>query len=149
MKIRPMTQEDLPAVLAVVVSGWGKAHAQAAQPDFSEMFGAAAWKPFFNVAEVDGRVVGMAGYGVSWLNYGVYDLFWIGVHTSQRGKGIGKMLVEACLFEMKTLADQVILATDIPEFYEKNFGFTVMGGMSTTQGPEDVLMILQMDKWVY
>jgi ribosomal protein S18 acetylase RimI-like enzyme len=141
-----MTQLDLPGVLAVASSGFGRADAQLAQPDFNDMFSAAAWRPFFYVAvnRADERIVGVAGYAVSWLNYGVYELFWVGVLEEFRGLGAGKALVSRCLVDLATIADQVILATDIPDFYAKNWKFAVMGSLQTTSGSNDVLMIKDM-----
>src|SRR5882724_443874 len=89
--IRPMTQVDLPGALAVISSGFGRGDAQMAQPDLNEMFCSTAWRPFFYVAvnHDDGQIVGVTGYSVSWLNYGVYELFWVGVLEECRGMGAG------------------------------------------------------------
>jgi ribosomal protein S18 acetylase RimI-like enzyme len=141
-----MTQVDLPGVLAVASSGFGRADAQRAQPDFNDMFSPAGWRPFFYVAENHGnrRIVGLAGYAVSWLNYGVYELFWVGVLEEFRGMGAGKALVSQCLSDLAAIADQVILATDIPDFYAKNWKFAIMGSLPTTLGSKDVLMVKDM-----
>jgi|BarGraIncu00222A_1022003.scaffolds.fasta_scaffold101652_1 GNAT superfamily N-acetyltransferase len=141
-----MAQGDLPGVLAVASSGFSRADAQMAQPDFNQMFSPAAWRPFFYVAvsQGDERIIGVTGYAVSWLNYSVYDLFWVGVLKEFQKKGIGKALVEQCLSDLATIADQVILATDIPKFYEKNWKFAIMGSLPTIQGPNDVLMVKDM-----
>jgi hypothetical protein len=61
--IRAMAQADLPAVLAIASNAFDRDHAQRAQPEFNEMFSSAALRPFFYVAEVGGKVVGVAGYG--------------------------------------------------------------------------------------
>ena len=98
------------------------------------------------VAENHGnrRIVGLAGYAVSWLNYGVYELFWVGVLEEFRGMGAGKALVSQCLSDLAAIADQVILATDIPDFYAKNWKFAIMGSLPTTLGSKDVLMVKDM-----
>jgi hypothetical protein len=49
--IRAMAQADLPAVLAIASNAFDRDHAQRAQPEFNEMFGSAALRPFFYVAE--------------------------------------------------------------------------------------------------
>jgi N-acetylglutamate synthase-like GNAT family acetyltransferase len=137
--IRRMVQADLPGVLAVASSAFvGYAHAEA-QRDFSEMFTAAASRPFFHIAEIDGAVVGIAGYGESRLTYRVYELFWVGVLKEHRGKGVGKMLVSQCLSDLAAVADQVILVTCKREYFKKQ-GFTVVGPLPTTEGPTDILM---------
>ncbi len=108
------------------------------------MFGAAAWRPFFYIAESGGNVVGVSGYGASWLAYGVYELFWVGVRKEHQGKGVGKKLVSRCLSDLATIADQVILVTEKPEFFIKNGNFTKMGPLPTKKGPKDVLMCKDM-----
>ncbi len=140
LTIRAMRPDDLPDVLAIAASGWGKLYGQLAQPDFSDMFSPAAWRPFFYVAEVSDHVVGMVGFATSYLNYGVYSLCWLGVHKAFRGRGYGKALFEAALSALRPIADQAMLTTDIPAFYEKHWGFRVVCPFPTTQGPEDVLM---------
>jgi ribosomal protein S18 acetylase RimI-like enzyme len=141
-----MTQADLPSVLAVASSGFGRADAQMAQPDFNDMFSPASWRPFFYVAtnRGDGRIIGVAGYAVSWLSYGVYELFWVGVLKEFQGMGTGKALVSQCLADLATIADQVILATDIPEFYAKNWKFATVRSLPTSLGSKDVIMIKDM-----
>ena len=137
--IRAMAQADLPAVLAIASNAFDRDHAQRAQPEFNEMFSSAALRPFFYVAEVGGKTVGVAGYGASWLAYGVYELFWVGVLKENRKQQLGRKLVERCLADMATVADQVILVTSECEFFKK-CGFTVLGPLPTEKGPKDVLM---------
>jgi N-acetylglutamate synthase-like GNAT family acetyltransferase len=145
--IRAMAQTDLPAVLAVAANAFDRDHAQRAQPEFNEMFGAAALRPFFYIAETGGKIVGVSGYGTSWLAYGVYELFWelfwVGVLKENRGRHLGKALVERCLSDLVTVADQVILVTSECEFFKK-CGFTVLGPLPTKKGSKDVLMFKQM-----
>ncbi len=143
MTIRPMVQSDLPGVLAVVSDAFDRDHAQRGHPEFNEMFGATAWRPFFYVAETRGNVVGVSGYRASWLAYGVYELFWVGVLKGHEGKGVGKKLVSRCLSDLATVAAQVILVTEKPEFFKKN-GFKCMGRLPTKNGSKDVLMFKSM-----
>lgn len=138
--IRAMAPIDLPAVLAVASDAFDRDHAQRAQSEFNEMFGGAALRPFFYVAEAQGRVIGIAGYGASWLAYGVYELFWIAVRRENRKQELGKKLVERCLADLATVADQVILVTSACDFFKK-CGFTVLGSLPTEKGPKDVLMV--------
>lgn len=141
--IRPMQQSDIPACLAVAAEGWDKKTAQMAQPDFSDAFSSAAWRPIFYVAEIDGKVIGTACYVVSWLCYGVYNLAWVAVKRDFRGRGIGAALVQRCLDDLHPIADVVMLATNVPEFY-RPFGFRHSDNLHTTENLGEHIMVLEI-----
>lgn len=141
--IRPMQQSDIPACLAVAAEGWSKQTAQMAQPDFSDAFSNAAWRPFFFVAEIDGEVVGTACYVVSWLCYGVYNLAWVAVKKDFRGRGLGIALVDRCLDDLRPIADAVMLATNIPNFYRR-WGFRPSDNLHTTENLGEHIMVLEI-----
>jgi predicted N-acetyltransferase YhbS len=143
MIIRVMQQSDIPAALGVVADAWGKKTAQMAQPDFSDAFASSAWKPIFYVAEIDGFVVGTACYVVSWLCYGVYNLAWVAVQKEFRGRGIGRSLVERCLADLSPIADEIMLATNVPDFY-RPMGFVRFGGLKTTENLGEHIMVLHL-----
>lgn len=48
---------------------------------------------FFNIAEKDETPVGFTCYGKIPGTADSFDLYWIVIHQSQRGKGIGKILM--------------------------------------------------------
>lgn len=141
LTIRAMTPADLPALLEIASEAWGRLTGQTAQPDFCEMFSGSAWRPHYYVAVVEDEVVGMIGWKTSWLCYGIYDLFWLAVRKNYRKKGIGRKLVERCLFDLKALADVVMLVTNVPDFYSKNWGFRLVANLKTLEGYGDNLMI--------
>lgn len=144
--IRPLRQDDIPACLAIAVDGWGKFAAQVGQPDFGDMFSSAAWRPFFYVAEhSDGLVVGMAGYGPSWLTYGIYNLFWVGVRNAYERRGIGSALVQRCLDDLTPIADVVMLMTGKPEFYTSRWPFKPLALLPNAEGYGEHLLILKSD----
>lgn len=121
--IRTMTPSDIPNCLAIVSECWGKATAQTARPEFEAMFANAVWRPLFYVAEQDDVIVGMAGYIASWLDYGIYEMFWHCVLPRARRQGIGESLVRRRLADLTPLADIVMIDTSAPAYYAKHFGF--------------------------
>ncbi|MBU2591396.1 MAG: N-acetyltransferase [Nitrospinota bacterium] len=48
----------------------------------------------FNLAEIKGKPVGYSCYGQTPCTAISFDLYWIAVHDSERGNGIGKILIE-------------------------------------------------------
>lgn len=144
--IRPMTAEDIPACLGVISACWDRFTAQAARPDLEAMFSGSSWRPFFYVAEADSQVVGLAGYGDSMLSYGIYSLFWHGVIPSARRRGVGERLVHRRLSDLRPVADVILIATKIPAYYEKHFGFKTIARVKTEENYGDHLMMLTHDE---
>jgi len=70
----------------------------------------------FQVAEVDGRVVGCAALTIAWEN--LAEIRSLGVVAEHRGRGLGRRLVEACLDEARCLGVQRVFAlTNQPRFF--------------------------------
>jgi GNAT superfamily N-acetyltransferase len=49
----------------------------------------------FLIAEANGEWLGYSCYGIIPLTVASWDLYWIAVHPSQQGKGLGRRLLEA------------------------------------------------------
>lgn len=78
----------------------------------------------FHVVEEDGRVVGLCALTVIWANWA--EIASLAVDKSQRGKGLGRRLVEVCLDEANRLGiPRVMTLTYEQAFFEK-IGFTVL-----------------------
>ena len=78
----------------------------------------------YQVAEHDGRVVGVAGLGVMWAH--LTEIYALAVDPSMRGRGLGRRLVEACLDDARRLGiRQVMTLTYEQAFFEK-LGFGVV-----------------------
>jgi ribosomal protein S18 acetylase RimI-like enzyme len=138
--IRALQQSDIPACLGIACEAWDRATAQMCQPDLESAFAIAVWKPFFYVAEVESEVVAMGGYGVSWLTYGVYNLFWHAVRKSHRGRGIGRAMVNRRLDDLRPIANVVMIATKIPDYYSRFWNFRAVAEMPV--GRDRFLMLL-------
>ena len=78
----------------------------------------------FHVAEEDGKVIGLCALTVIWANW--CEIASLAVDRSQRGKGLGRELVEACLEEARLIGiPRVMTLTYEQAFFEK-LGFEVL-----------------------
>lgn len=123
MQLRRMMQEDIPELLHIIKQAWGEETARSAHVEFNESFSNAVWKPVGYVVSNQGCLYGCATYTASWLNYGIYDLAWVCIHEKYQGQGIGKLLVNKCLEDIKAVGTLVALTTDKPEYYTKHWNF--------------------------
>lgn len=115
--------EDIPECLHIIRENWGIKTAQSCHIEFGQAFGSAVWKPIFYVARKGDRVIGTVGYAVSWMNYGIYDITWLNVLPLHQRKGVGQALVSQCLEDIRAIGLLAMLCTDIPEYYERHWGF--------------------------
>lgn len=75
----------------------------------------------FLVCEVDGRVAGCVALSVSWADLG--EVRSLAVEPALQGRGIGRMLVTACLDEARRMGlPRLFTLTYIPDFF-KRLGF--------------------------
>jgi ribosomal protein S18 acetylase RimI-like enzyme len=73
----------------------------------------------FIFAEDNGRTLGYAAYGHVDGTDGTYDLYWIAVHNSARGKGIGTSILTEIIEQLiKSNARQLIAETSSLPKYE-------------------------------
>ena len=98
------------------------------------MFTDSAIPPKYIVAEENGKVIGFAGYTQSWMDYSVYNIFWVNVTPEYQGRGIGTKLMAETINRIKSINDKenppmLILITATEKntiFYKKKFGFKKM-----------------------
>lgn len=76
------------------------------------------------VAEDDARVVGYVCFGHTSMTESTYDLYWIAVSPSRKGKGVGRKLVDAMEHELRTRgAKQIRVETESSESYDATRAF--------------------------
>jgi putative acetyltransferase len=97
-------------------------------------------KAVYNVAEVDGKVVGGSGiYPTAGLPDDVCELVKMWLLPEARGLGLGKMLIEKCLQQAKDLGFDKVYLESMPELkqalnmYEK-FGFEYLDAQMGNSG---------------
>ena len=150
--VRKMIDRDVPAARRLTLENFpGLSAEQAASLplELSDMFSNAAYRPTFFVAKDGSELVGLAGWNWAWLNYGVYELCWGQVRASHRGRGLGRLLVEARLDDISATetdsarAPYVIVSTHLDAMYAR-YGFRTIAEMTTWQHPRTCLMITEL-----
>ncbi|MCX5999255.1 MAG: GNAT family N-acetyltransferase [Chloroflexi bacterium] len=76
------------------------------------------------VSEADGAVVGYVCYGWTPLTQGTWDIYWIAVAPSEKGRGIGKALMAHAEAEIGKARGRLILVeTSSKPSYERTRNF--------------------------
>lgn len=141
--VRRTIEADIPVLARIVSQNYTKESAEHFVPEIEMSFAPVPFRPWFYSAELDGVVVGCGGYVTSWISYGAFTLCWVNVDSGWRYQGIGKVIVNQCLCDLTDRANIVILATSVPEFYSKNWGFKTLVEFRGDQ-ITDTLMALKL-----
>ena len=125
MNIRTLQEADIPAAAGIVGKNYSPVYAESAAREFQDMFGTAAIKPNYIVAEEEGDILGVAGFIQSWMDYNVYNIFWVNVDPEHQRQGVGKLLMQKVIDEIKSQPDPrlILLTTDSPAYYQEHFQF--------------------------
>jgi L-amino acid N-acyltransferase YncA len=124
---RPLKKQDIASCLNMVARNYPneKNAADQARPELLAMFDSKVAQPFYIVAERDGELVGFGGYAQSWMEYRVYELFWVNIKLEEQGKGYGTKLIDKLVDAIQQFDPKatcvVLTARRIP-FY-KRVGF--------------------------
>ncbi len=77
------------------------------------------------------EVVGYVCYGKAPLTAGAYDLYWIAVEPEYQREGVGRILLDYVVGEIKKLSARMLLAeTSSRAVYEKTRRFYIKNGFS-------------------
>jgi ribosomal protein S18 acetylase RimI-like enzyme len=142
--IRKLRRDDIAAACAIVAKNYSPHYAALARRELEAMFtGSSVVRPTYFAVVEKGRLLGFAGYIVSWMDYSVGNVFWVNVDPAFQRRGIGKMLLEKIIAHARTNPDMdvLLLTAKIPEYYRRNFGFRTLSQFGETQ---DHLMELQL-----
>jgi predicted N-acetyltransferase YhbS len=88
---------------------------------FGELF-----DTYFALADRGGEILGFSLLTASMMAVDLCTLSWVAVHPTCRRLGVGSALVELCAGEALRRGKSIVLATDLPRFYER-CGFRMTG----------------------
>ena len=133
VRIRLAKKKEVPQLQELIRKNYSQLWSHRARREIEAMWEDSVIRPTYVVAE-DKEIVGFAGYIQSWMDYGVFQLFWVNVHPSHQHRGIGKQLVETLLSFIKghkeaELVQLTVSQNNIP-FYKK-LGFKVLTPFGT------------------
>ncbi len=81
-------------------------------------------REFYVAVDDAGDVVGVGGLSVIWAN--LAEVVSLAVRHDQRGKGLGRKLVEACLAEAEHLGVKRIMSLTYEQAFFERLGFVVV-----------------------
>jgi N-acetylglutamate synthase-like GNAT family acetyltransferase len=127
MKIRQLEHKDVITASKLVGLNYSKKYENSSKNEIEAMFTSKVCPPKYIVAEENGRVIGFAGYIQSWMDYHIYQIFWVNVKPGDKGKGIGTKMIKEIIKTIKkekceNKAYMIQLTTTFPKFY-KRLGF--------------------------
>jgi L-amino acid N-acyltransferase YncA len=127
MKLRLLKPNDIVKASKIVGQNYSKKHETLARGEMEAMFKNHGIKPKYIVAEEKEEILGFAGYKQSWMDYDIYNIFWVNVVKSHQNKGIGTALIQKTIdIIKKKKAKMILLTTDNPKFYSKRFKFKTL-----------------------
>lgn len=131
MKIRPIKKSEIRLASKIVELNYSKRYGKSSFKEITAAFSNKTCPPKYLVVEENKKIIGVAGYGISWMDYGVYTIFWVNVTPEFQSKGIGTILVNQVINKIKKskylgIQAKLILITSTEKnthFYTKKFGF--------------------------
>ncbi len=132
MDIRLLQRKDIQKAATIVGKNYSKKWQLSATRELAVMFDRSVGTPTYFVAEENGKIIGLAGYIQSWMDYSIYQIFWVNVLPERQKQGIGTKLVDRVVKEIrkKKDAEYILLTTTLPEYYRNHWGFKVLKTIS-------------------
>lgn len=136
--IRPIAEKDIDECVSMAMESFGtktypKEQYDTMREEFTMGLSELHWgRPNYIVCEIDNKIVGMAGYIQSWLDWDTYEFFWLSVRVGYYGVGIGSALVkfrEEEVVKKSAFKDDITImfscTKDVIKYHE-NHGYKVV-----------------------
>lgn len=105
----------------------------------------------FNIAEENGNIIAFSCYGAVPGTESSFDLYWIAVHKSSRGKGIGKIIMDMAVEDIRNKGGKNIwIETASRPLYEPtrqfyiNYGCDQIASLPEYYGKNDDKIIFRI-----
>ena len=136
MNLRLLTPSDVDAASSIIGRNYSARWRRTAALEIASMFSDSAISPVYWVAEDDGQIVGIAGHVQSWMDYGIYQIFWVNVLPERQRQGIGRALVNKVISAIRRNPGAFLVQLSASalnvDYYERHFGFL----RAATLGPD-------------
>lgn len=142
--LRRMNEDDIPFLTSIVSENYSKFFAEQFVNEANFALNKLPFKPNFIVIENQDKILGCACWNSNWCSWGVFNISWVQVKKHFQNIGIGKLLVNKCLEELKPQAGLIILSTSSPDYYSKNWGFKILQQYRGNEGENYILMSLEV-----
>jgi len=139
-----LKESDIKQASKIVGENYSPKYEKMSFIEMEAMFKNYTVNPQYIVAEEKGEIIGVAWYIQSWMDYNIYNIFWVNVAPVYQGKGIGTALIQKIISIVKRKkADMILLTTSKPKFYSQKFAFKTLSKFH--EGKYD-LMVLKLEK---
>jgi ribosomal protein S18 acetylase RimI-like enzyme len=153
LKIRPMSAKDKQALLTILKNTpeFNPSEVVVAEELIDNNLAVGTKSGYhIQIAEDAGQIVGYVCYGETPLTIGTWDIYWIAVDRTKRGRGTGKVLTEAAERAIKQAQGRLVfIETSSTPLYENTRQFylgrdyEVVACIPDFYSPGDDKLILQ------
>lgn len=139
-RIELLKKTEIVEAAAIVGKNYSNEYQDIAFLELKQMFSEGRNLPKYFVAKDSGIIIGLAGYIQSWMDFDIYEIFWVNVIPKMQRKGVGKQLVSKLISEIKNKKDARLIVLSAnqevgnPVYYERNFGFKTIQTFGKTEG---------------
>lgn len=145
MKFRYIRIDDVPVCAKIAGMNFWEHLEKSAFKEIQETFNKKdPLPPQYIVVEEKGKIIWFAGFINAWMDYNIYEIFWVNIHPDYQGQWIGTKLVEKVISHIKKHQNvlKILLTTKKPWFYQEKFWFREISQLKE----DEVLMELNISR---